>query len=281
MTIRYISPANDGGFNASGVSIVQIQVPSGQYWLPRLIKVGMLGLPTSALSSRPFVPRLITRLYHGTPTDMGPSAFVDATVNTVTGDVTSVLNGTMLQPGEWITAVTSALNLDTWTQGLVYLELDGLTTDSIDEAAQLVASSVPGPAFRGQIAYPMALPPMPDRSGVHVFFNPGQNNAVNLIASVPNSNLFIYNISIVGLTTPTVPGGDGAFQPNPPTSPPGVLTDQFGYYDPYTANASIDFEQDYHGYQMLPGGLQWFQIGPATANTLAYGTSVASRFMNI
>lgn len=219
MTIRYITPANDGAFNASGVSTVQIQVPAGQYWIPRLIKVGMLGNP-GELSIRPFEPRLMTKLYHGTPTDTGPGAFVDSTVNAVTGDVTAILNSTVLQPNDWITAITTSLNLDIWTQGLIYLEVDGLSTDTITEAAQYVISSVPGRAFQGQLSYPMAMPPMPDRTLVSIFSNPGPNNTVNLVGSPVGTNLFVYNVSII--ITAALGGMDGALQPIPPVSPPGV-----------------------------------------------------------
>lgn len=277
MTIRYISPANDGGFNASGISTVQIQVPYGQYWLPRLIKVGLAGNP-GELNIRPFEPRLMTKLYHGNPTDVSPGAFVDSTVNTVTGDVTAILNGTMLQPGEWLTAITSTLNNDVWTQGLVYLELDGLTSDNIAEAAQLIVSSVPGLPFQGQLSYPTVMPPMPDRSVLAVFNNPGQTNTVNILGSPPNTNLFIYNVSTFGQN---VAFTDGALQPIPPVSPPGVLTDRFNYYNPGTANAAINYAQEYHGYQMLPSGLQWVQTGSAAVNTGSLGLSVTYRFMNI
>jgi hypothetical protein len=283
MTIRYINPANDGGFDVNGLSTVKIQVPAGQYWLPRLIKVGLLGYP-GQLAIRPFEPRLYTKLYHGTPNDVGPGAFVDATINTFGGDVTAVLNGTMLQPGEWLTAITTTLNLDVWTQGLVYLEVDGLTTGDISEAAQLVVNSVPGNAFRGQLAYPNAMPPMADRSLISTFFNPGLNNTVNLIANPASStpspqNLFIYNASILAFGTAA--GTDGNLQPIPPTSPPGVLVDGFLYYFPNTANLDTDFEQNFHGMQMMPGGLQWFQRGSAAANTVGFGVGVTYRFMPI
>jgi hypothetical protein len=280
MTLRYINPANDAGFNASGISTVQIQVPSGQYWLPRLIKIGLLGNP-GQLNIRPFIPRLITQLYHGTPTDTSPGALIDSTVNTASGDVTAILNGTMLQPGEWLTAITRTLNLDVWTQGLVYLEFDGLTTGDLIEATQYLANTTPGQSFRGQLAYPMAMPPMPDRTFESVFFNPGQNNTINLFGLSTGPNLFIYNVSMEGLTTPAVTGADSALQPIPPTSPPGVIVDKFAYYDPYTANASISFAQDYHGYQMLPGGVQFIQIGPAAVNTSAFAVNIGYRFMSI
>ena len=295
MTIRYINPANDAPFVSDGgappniISTVQIQVPNNQYWLPRLIKVGLLGYP-GTLNLRPFQPRLLTKLYHGTPNDTSPGAFIDSTVNTWPGDVTAILNGTMLQPGEWITAITTTLNSvshasDSWSAGLVYLEVDGLTTDSFSEAANLVVASAPGPAFRGQLAYPMAMPPMGDRSVEQAFFNPGQNNAVHIIASAAatgsSQNLFIYNVTIEAFTSPAVINADGVFEPIPPISPPGVNVDPFMYYNPYSANASIPFGQEFHGMEMLPGGLQWFQLGNAAANSVAYGVSVTFRDMPI
>lgn len=282
MTLRYINPADDAGFNSSGISTVRLQVPSGQYWIPRLIKTGLLGYP-GRLSVRPFEPRLITKLYHGTPSDTGPGAFVDSTVNTFTGDVTSILNGTVLQPGEWLTAVTSTLNLDTWTQGLVYLEFDGLTTGDIVEASQFVASSVPGLPFRGQLAYPMAMPPMADRVNLYRFNNPGSGNTVNLIADVSATgspeNLFIYQVSMLAFAS--VAGADGALSPIPPVAFPLTVVDQFMYYNPVNTSTAQPVFQDYRGLQMLPGGLQWIQLGSAAANAVEFAIDVAFRFMAI
>lgn len=281
MTLRYINPANDSPF-VGGISTVTVPVPSGQYWIPRLIKVGMLNLP-GELSIRPFEPRLMTKLYHGSPGDAGPGAFVDSTVNTPAGDVTAILNGTILQPGEWITVITSSLNLDTWTQGLVYLEVDGLTTGDANEAAQTTISSVPGLPFQGRLYYPLTMPPMADRSNTYNFSNPGLNNTVNLIGSPTNTNLFIYQVSIIALNNAggAATNTSSELQPIPPTSPPGVITDPFMYYEPGTSNSAINFAQDFRGMQMLPGGLQYRQLGSAAPNTGTIGMQVTYRFMNV
>lgn len=273
MTLRYLN------FTASnpvvnGNAVVQASPPGGQYWIPRMVRVG-ISYTTQTFYPFPqnFMDYFCT-LYHGGFLDKNIDAFVDGTC-TGAGDVTSVLNGTLIQSGEYLTADWNVLDLDLNHSAIAgataYMQIIGLTADTISEVTDVLAVSQPGPRFQNPLPSLVNIPPAPSGGSLNIFNNPGQNNTVQLFAA---SNLYIYTVSI--LTGTNLINGDGVLQASP--------TDTFwrwAYFNPGNNNNDQAQTWDFHGMKLTLGGLWWVQTGSAAINSTAYAIDISYRAMGI
>lgn len=270
MTIRYMSPGYPATLT-NGVGQVSVTPPSGQFWIPRLIRVG-----TTQLASLQFPnnqPALTCAVYHGGFGDTNVDAYVDGTGNGL-GDVTALMNGTLIQTGEYLTASWQPFDLinTAFPVASGYLQIIGLVADTITEATNALASAVPGPGFSSAIPNSMQMPPAGHVSGLFIFQNPGPGNTVTLINPSTGKYLYIYNVNI--LTGTSVPNADGNLQPVS-----GVAGDLFAYYNPGSTNLNTNVVWNFNGLRMNPNGLQWRQNGSAAANSVAYAVNTTHRFM--
>jgi hypothetical protein len=198
---------------------------------------------------------------------------VDGTGNGL-GDVSALLNGTLIQTAEWLTVAWQPFDLvnQAFPAASGYVQVIGLTADSIVEATDVLASAVPGPGFACPIPNSMQMPPAAHVSGLFVFNNPGQGNTVTLINPSTGKYLYIYNVNI--LTGTMVPNADGNLAPVG-----GVAGDLFAYYNPGNANLNTNVVFNFNGMRMNPNGLQWRQSGNAAANSVVYAINTSHRFM--
>ena len=220
-----------------------------------------------------YVDWMVT-LYHGGTGDRNIDAFVDGTSNGAC-DVTSVLNGTLIQPGEYLTADWNVLDLNqqhsTPSGATAYMQIVGLTADTITEVTAVLAMAAPGPRFLNALPSLVNIPPAPTQGLVTGFNNPGLNNTVQLIAANP---IYLYNVSMLSGTTAA--NTQGVIQASP--------TDtfwQWAYFNPASTTTDEPQTWDFHGMKLTLGGLWWVQIGSAAANTVAYVASAAYRAMAI
>lgn len=268
MTLRYLKkgvPVN----LVSGKGTVSLTPDTGQYWIPRLIRVGV-NLPTS-LAFPTNQPSLSCVLYHGGVGDTGVDAYVDGTGNGL-GDVTAVMNGTLIQTGEYLTAQWSPLDLvnTTFPTTSGYLEIIGMTADTIIEATAALATASPGAGFVEPIPSAMRMPPAPNDGSVFQFNNPGQNNSVILLNPGTGTYLYLYSIEVYPFQTGT--GAEGRFEPVGSTNATAIaFINPFSYIGPMYVQ--------FYGMRMQPNGLQFTQSGNAAANIVTYGTAVTHRFM--
>ena len=270
MTIRYLNQGDSVAL-VNGVGQLSLTPPSGQFWIPRLIRVG--ATPSSALPFPNNQPSLSAALYHGGFSDTGVDAFVDGTGHGL-GDVTAVMNGTLVQTGEYLTVAWQPLDLVNvsypTTSG--YVQVIGLTCDTITEATAALASAAPGPGFTSPIPNDMEMPQAGHVSGTFIFQNPGLNNTVTLINPSTGKYLYIYNVQT--LISATVPNLTGYLQPVN-----GVAGDTFAFYDAASSNLNVPMIWNYNGLRMNPNGLQWFQQGTAAASSSAVVIGTTHRFM--
>lgn len=274
MTLRYLNVTGSVAI-VNGHATVQVSPPAGQYWIPRMVRVGisyqdqsLYPFPTST-----YVDYFCT-LYHGGTGDKNIDAFVDGT-SVGAGDVTSILNGTLIQTGEVLTANWNVLDLDlnhTSPSGATaYLQVIGLTADSITEVTAVLGVAQPGPGFRFPLPSLVNIPAAPSSGVKSIFNNPGQGNSVQLYGA---STLYLYTVSI--LTGTTLINGDGVLQASP--------TDNFwqwAYFNPGNNNNDMAQTWDFHGMKLTLGGLWWVQTGSAAANGTAYAVAFSYRAMAI
>lgn len=269
MTLRYLNK-QASGLLVNGVGQISMTPDTGQYWIPRVVRIGTTYSPSGAPTSQPF---LICKLYHGGVGDVNVDAYVDGTGNGL-GDVTTLLNGSLIQTGEYITAAWQNLDLvgQTFAGVTGYLQLLGLTTDSITEATDALATAAPGPGFVSPIPNPLQMPPAAQDTGLFIFQNPGPNNAVVLLNPAVPYSLYIY--SVTTLVSATVPNLSGYLQPVNST-----ITQNFAFYDAATASLNTEVVWDFHGMRTYPGGLQWFQNGTAAAGSATVVVGTSHRFL--
>lgn len=277
MTLRYLLRGSTVTIDSNGTGNATLTPDGNQFWIPRLLRVGIMypaisqfGLPQVVQSP------LSCTLFHGGSNDFTADAFVDATANGI-GDVTGILNGTLIQPGEYITArwrpfdATSNL-FPAPTEG--YLSVLGLATDTLSEATAALATAVPGPGFLSELQSPMRIPPAPAFGVRNTFMNPGQNNVVQL--HVTNGIDYLYSIEAVPYQT-GVAGAEGYFSPN------GVTTMQIGFINPFAYAGPVYLQ--FHGMQMPPAnptagsGVQFVQSGNAAINAMSYSVTITFRVL--
>lgn len=268
MTLRYLNKGQPVDL-ASGFATTSLTPDTGQYWIPRLIRVGVTQLASLAFPNNQ--PALTCALFHGGVGDTNVDAYVDGTGNGL-GDVTALMNGTLIQTGEYLTASWQPFDLvnTAFPTAQGYLQIIGLTADSITEATGALATAAPGPGFGCPIPNSMQMPPAGHVSSLFIFNNPGQGNTVVLINPSSNRYLYIYNVNI--LAASTVANADGNLEPVN-----GVAGDLFAYFNPSSTISNIVW--DFHGLRMNPNGLQWRQQGNAPANSMNYSVNTTHRFM--
>ena len=270
MTIRYLNQGESVSL-VNGVGQLSLTPPGGQFWIPRLIRVG-----SNDLASLPFPsvqPELTAALFHGGFQDIGVDAYVDGTGNGL-GDVTALMNGTLVQTGEYLTVAWQPMDLVnvSFPAATGYMQVIGLTADTIAEATAALATAAPGPGFRTPIPSSMNMPPAGHVSSSFIFSNPGQNNNVVLINPSTGKYLYIYNVNI--LASAVTPNLTGYLQPIN-----GVGGDTFAFYDAATSNLNTEVVWNYHGLRMNPNGLQWVQQGTAGAGAATVVVGTTHRFM--
>lgn len=273
MTLRYLNVAVPAAI-VGGNAIAQASPPAGQYWIPRMVRVG-ISYTTQSFYPFPinFMDYFCT-LYHGGTGDRNIDAFVDGT-SSGAGDVTSILNGTLIQTGEYLTADWNVLdfgqNHAPIPGATAYMQIIGLTADTITEVTAVLAGAQPGPRFQTPLPNLLNTPPAPSGGVLNIFNNPGQNNVVQLFAANP---FYLYNVTI--LTGTTLINGDGVLQASP--------TDTFwrwAYFNPGNNNNDQAQTWDFHGMKLTLGGLWWVQTGSAAINSTAYAIDIAYRAMSI
>lgn len=267
MSIRYLTrglPVNLTGGAGTG----RLTPPTGQFWIPRTVRVGAT-LPTN-LQYPTNQPPLVCQLYHGGVGDVGSDAFVDGTANGI-GDVTSVLNGTLIQPGEYLTARWDPIDLFHSTiNASGYLQIVGLTADTITEATSALATAVPGPGFTAPLSYPMHMPVSANDSALFQFMNPGPGGSVILLSGSTGAYLYVYSLFLKFY--PAVAAVNGYF-----SSDAAPFTFPIAYVDPYADTGPYTFY--YHGVRMIPNGLVYFQSGTGAANQMTFSVVTQHRFM--
>lgn len=271
MTIRYLNYTASISV-ANGNGTLSISPPSGQFWIPRMVRLGV-NYPDQTFYPV-YTQQYLASLYHGGVGDKNVDAFVDGT-GCGSGDVTSVLNGTLIQTGEYLTADWNILDLGTHhtplNNGTGYMQVVGLTADSIAEVTDILATAAPGPRFQTPLPNTMQIPQAPSAGAVAIFNNPGQGNSVQLYSANP---LYIYTVSI--LTNGVLVNGDGALQPSATDN-----TWQFAYYNPGNAGNDTPLIWDFHGMRLDLGGLWWVQKGNGAVNSIAYAINFTYRAMSI
>lgn len=275
MTIRYMHVSDSAAFDNSGNSKVVLQPPGGQIWVPKLLRVGLVGTPFN-IATVPYAAILMASIYHGTSGDVNVDAFVDRT-GRGTSDVTGLLNGSLIQPGEVITGIWNTQDRQHfWQAGQAYLDLVGLTVDTMEEATGILTISQPGEPFSAQISNPMKLPDTGQYTQFSTFNNPGPNGVVNIFnVNDPTLSLYIYDVEI--MADATVANASGVLQSG------NVAFGQmdFMYYNPLSASADIPLIHNFRGLQMLPTGISFAQVGSAAANSVVYRVLITYRLMTI
>lgn len=270
MTLRYFFKGYSVDL-VNGVGQVSMTPDTGQYLIPRIVRVGATQLASLAFPNNQ--PPLTCALYHGGVGDTNVDAFVDGTGNGL-GDVTALLNGTLIQNGEFLTAAWQPLDLvnTAFPTASGYMQIVGLVADTITEATAALATAAPGPGFGSPIPNSMQMPPAGHISGTFIFQNPGLNNTVTLINPSTGKYLYIYNVH--QLASQVVPNLTGYLQPVN-----GVAGDTFAFFDTASSNLDVPVVWDYHGLRMNPNGLQWFQQGTAAASSSSIVVGTTHRFM--
>lgn len=272
MTLRYLNKSDSLNIpNGSGK--ITFSPPSGQYWIPRFIRVGV------RITDFPIFPtpnqQYFAALFHGGTGDTGVDAFVDGTGNGA-GDVTAVMNGTLILPGEYLTVDWNILDLgDSMTAdptGLAFFQIIGLTTDDLAEATATIAYATPGPGFKTPLPNIMEVPPAPSFSSYQLFLNPGQNNSIQQIIANP---LYVYNVSM--FTETVLANADAFLRP----SNANLNFFKFSYYDPRSAGLAVPVHWNFHGMKLTTGGIDFVQAGTAAANSIVYALEIAWRGMAI
>lgn len=275
MTLRYLNVTQSVSLG-NGQVTTSVSPPAGQYWIPRMVRVG-ISFGDSNIYPFPrnnFVDYFCT-LYHGGTGDRNIDSFVDGT-SSGAGDITSILNGTLIQSGEFLTAYWNVLDLNqnhtAPTAGATcYLQVIGLTTDSITEVTEVLATAQPGSGFRVPLVSLLNIPPAPSQGLLTVFNNPGQGNSVQLLAA---NDIYLYSVGI--LTGTTLVNGDGSLQASP--------TDDFwrwAYFNPGNNNNDQAQTFYFNGMKLTLGGLWWKQGGSAAANGTAYALNIAYRALSL
>lgn len=270
MTIRYLQKAASQVISG-GNSTLTLTPPVGQFWLPRLLRVGINNpaFPAAPLAIAP----LVCTVYHGGIGDLSQDAFVDATAN-ATQDVTGIMNGTLIQATEYLSAVWSHPEVGDppIPSGAVgYFQILGMSADTMAEVATILAGSSPGAPFASRLANMSDIPVAGEDINSATFTNPGQNNTVNII---PTSNglLYIYNLTCQPFQTGT--GTEGGFiLPGDSVSPNVIFApvNPFSYIGPYI--------WDFNGFRSIFGGISFLQTGNGAANSMSYRVSVVTRSM--
>lgn len=270
MTIRYLD-LGDSVPLVNGVGSLSITPPSGQYWIPRIIRVGCT--VSTALPFPNNQPSLTAALFHGGFQDTGVDAYVDGTGNGL-GDVTSRMNGTLVQTAEYLTVAWQPLDLvnQAFPSSSGYLQIIGLTADTISEATVALATATPGPGFAAPIPNPMQMPSAGHVSSTFIFQNPGPSNTVTLINPSTGKYLYLYNVqTLVSAITANL---TGYLQPVN-----GIAGDTFSFYDAASASLNTTVVWNYNGMRMNPNGLQWFQQGSAPLGVASVVVNTTQRFM--
>lgn len=270
MTIRYLTRAQPVNLT-NGIGQAQLTPDTGQLWIPRLIRVGINVASTRKYGVEPANnPPIACTLFHGGIGDVGADAYVDGTANG-TGDVTGIMNGTLIQPGEFLTADWAPLDLQNpaFPSQSGYLQVLGLSADTITEATAALASAVPGPSFQSELPSPMHMPPAANTGGTFIFANPGQNNTVLLINPATGDYLYVYSLEIVPYQSGS--GAEGIF------TPIGAASTSIGFVNPVSYMGPTYVRLD--GFKMQPNGLQFYQTGNAAPNLLSYSATSTHRFM--
>lgn len=266
--IRYLQNANTGVCTSIGSATVQLTPSYGQYWAPRIIRIGM-NMQTANKVAVDHDPILLCNLYHGMQGDTGLDAFVDSTIFGISGDITSIMNGMLIQPGEYLTAQWSQINVaqnPNIAGGTAYLEIDGLVSDTLNDVAELSAASVPGARFAGQPPSKWNPPPAANLGIQANFNNPGAGNSVQLLPNLTTS-LYIYQLNYE--VTSTVVQCAGIF-----------ITQDFYGGQVLVADEGIPQSAriyDFRGLRSSGGGLFYTQQGPTPTNTFTYNVAITYR----
>jgi hypothetical protein len=262
MTTSYLYKGVTGLFTLSSGTLQLVPI-SSQFWVPRLIRIG-----TTLLAPTSNIPVGACQIFHGVISDESSAAFVDGTSN-ISGDVTGIMNGTLIQPGEAITALWTKMDLDEPAQLFgTYLQILGVSCDNITEATALIATASPGPGFTSPLPNPNRPLPAGGSGLLTVFNNPGPGNSVVLLsASTGQLNQYIYNVTII----------PGALTANMD----GSLQTVAGANNIAYVNAGIEAGPsiwNFNGFKMTgAGGLQFHQTGSAAANAGAWAVDVVYR----
>jgi hypothetical protein len=271
MTIRYLKEGTSKVISGlTGAPTLTLTPPVGQFWLPRLLRVGVNvpSLPSAPLAIAP----LTCTIFHGGFNDFTPSAFVDATANG-SQDVTGIMNGTLIQATEYLSAQWFRLDildspLPAGTVG--YFEILGLSADTMAEVSLILAGSSPGSPFASRLPNPSDIPIAGEEITSAVYTNPGQNNRVDIILS-SNGLEYLYNLTCQPFQTGT--GAEGGFVLTGDSNTPNTIiapVNPFSYIGPYI--------WDFNGFRSVGGGLSHLQTGNAAMNTVSFRTSAVTRF---
>lgn len=274
MTIRYLRQGFTGDFSG-GRAQVQFTAANGQFWMPRLIRVGLTLTTASPSNPNPAPPQLACQLYHGGVGDVTADAFVDSTSNGA-GDVTGLLNGTLIQPGEIVTAVWNPLDTggSISNPGIAYLEIIGVSTDTITEATAQLANTSPGSPFRSALESASNLPPAAHNGISQTFSNPGQNNSVNIFIADPAAKTYLYALESQPFQTFTGAEGDYNFGSGSRTDIQVMFVNPFSFLGPTI--------MEYHGLAGIPNdAFRFTQRGNAAINSMSYNVTVLWRNFSV
>lgn len=145
MSVTYLNLSTQSTvFDSSGAGKAALAPDTGQYWLPRLVRVA---------TRSQALPVPYCGVYHGAPTVIDPTTFIDDTF-TGNSDTTSMVAGIQVQRGEAITAQ--------WQRGtpgdVGILSVYGLLSDTPLDSG-LLLPQVPAVHFSGRVAQnPIVIP---------------------------------------------------------------------------------------------------------------------------
>lgn len=269
MTLRYLYRPGSQPTTATGFATVQLTPDYGQFWAPRLVRVGM-NLLTANLNNPDSDPIMNCTLYHGLQGDINIDAFVDSTMLGAGGDITAIMNGVLIQPGEYVTARWTRQDqsqIPNISGAIAYMELIGLTSDTLNDVAELTAASVPGARFYGQPPNKTFPPPAANLGTAFNFNNPGQNSTVQIVTNVFPGSVYFYELSFEA--TSTAPQCLGTFSTN-------------DYYGPQYLASDLAIPQsprifEFNGLRSSGGGLVYKQLGPTGINVFTYSGAVTYR----
>jgi hypothetical protein len=256
--IDYLHAVGSMAVDGNGNAVVTLRPDVGQYWAPKFVRVATTRKASSA-SITPYCA-----VYHGAVGQTIPLTFIDDT-NLGNGDTSGVISGTVVIPGEGITAQWQNMTPNTTAVMDVY----GECYDTPPGIGFAIPETL-GPHFFGKNPVPAPWQAAsPNGTGIQpiLFNNPGPPPGhVDILFAVPGIQIYLQSMQWswnVGFA-----GGEGYFGNDAGTL--RYVNDVISGIAP----RNVDFK----GASLRAStGLTWWQTGPGAANSIScQGTVISS-----
>lgn len=261
----YLRIQSSTQFDTSNTAKVQMSPGVGQYWSPKIIRVGTV-IPANLGTLQEQVKTTCT-VFHGAAGDTGVDAFVDST-RFGNGDTTGVMSGVVVQPGEFIT-----VEWQVESEGFFNVSIPGATayvglygeSSTVPPSQGFVIPEVMGSRFSGNVIDVSQQSPVVPAA--FSFLNPGAGANVTIISPNPGQGLYLFELAY----TATTLLADSLCNWNSPNAGLPIMFDAFG-------GSAAPRAVNLGGMVIPDGGLTFHQNGGAAAGgTQINGTVTFTR----